>query len=120
MKQLASHTRLTIASTVLVASLALAGSAFAQASTSPNNGSSVAPPAASSPNGRAGQRAQEGVTQGNGQVGNGQVNSNRPNSNQPCTPGSTTSANSTTQTCRDPNTGMKETLPNAKGNSNHN
>jgi hypothetical protein len=115
MTQLASRNRLTIVSTVMVASLALAGTAFAQASTTGNNGSSVAPPAASSPNGRAVQRSQEGTMQNNNAV-----NSNRPDSNQPCTPGSTTNANSKTTTCRDPNTGMKETLPNAKGNSNHN
>ena len=47
------------------------------------------------------------------------VQSNRPSSNQPCTPGSTVTANARTTTCVD-QFGNQQTLPNEKGNTDHN
>ena len=47
------------------------------------------------------------------------VQANRPSSHQPCTPGSTVTANAGTTTCTD-QFGNQQTLPNEKGNTNHN
>jgi len=110
-------TRVTFASAVLVAGLALAGVAYGQASTG-MGGSPTNPSSSGAGSSNSGTPCEQGCGPRAGSSDMGGSNANRNSTStgiQPCTPGSTVNMNAGT-TCRD-SSGKVVTLPNEKGNS---